>query len=127
MTVIAREVVELARALRAGASVDRITTQLPRRFAKIVRMPWTTAAVQDTRLPTTDGVRIPGARAMDWYTDTLWELATRDPAIASTLWSSYQMITSSRTLFAPRIAARVTARRLAGPPVPPERVDTPQR
>jgi 2-polyprenyl-6-methoxyphenol hydroxylase-like FAD-dependent oxidoreductase len=105
MSVAALEAVELDKALRGGS------TDLARRFfaqiARIVDVPWGTAAGNDLRMPGVTGRRTPMTRFFNWYVAKVHLAAQHDSSVAMAFHKVASLLVPPQSLFKPSVITRV--------------------
>ncbi|MCU1343795.1 MAG: monooxygenase FAD-binding [Acidimicrobiia bacterium] len=121
MTLAALQAAALADALDGGDA------DLPQRFysksARLVRLPWRTAAGGDFRYSATTGERPPAVGFTNWYLEQVLRAAQHDGAITEAFIRVQNLQRSPLALMAPAVAWKALGRRRAPIP-PPRRSDT---
>ncbi len=119
MTVAAVDALVLAEALErsAGGRTPGFERRFQRRLAQAVATAWTIASTEDLRWR---GVTLTGARPrrgtglVRRYLDAVLRVAVHDTPLADRYFAVISMTAHPRTLFAPRVVARVVRLTLAG-------------
>ncbi len=121
MTVAAKEVEAMAKALRTCGGPDRLTTvvhRAQRHVARCVEGPWTLSTSSDLRFPETEGGRLTvPTRIINSYMDRVIAALSDDPVVNAAFLRVLNMVDPPQALFHPRVARRALApaRRAPGP------------
>lgn len=112
MTVAAMEGIVLRDCLREGAGARQAGFErtFQRRLARTVAGPWLVASSEDLRWPSVhlSGARPPrGLRVLRAYLDRVLHAAVRDQVLAERYFAVVAMTALPRSLFAPRVIARL--------------------
>jgi hypothetical protein len=116
MTASALQASALDTALRERVGdLDSLARRFFKRAAKVIDIPWISAAGEDFRYPQVEGVRPPGIKLIHWYGAKLQLAMQRDPEVYRAFLCVMNMTRQPTSLFDPRIAGRVLWHNLLAP------------
>jgi hypothetical protein len=108
MTVSSLQASALDTALRERVGdLDGLARRFFKRAAKVIDIPWISAAGEDFRYPQVEGARPPGIKLIHWYGAKLQLAMQRDPEVYRAFLCVMNMTRQPTSLFDPRIAGRV--------------------
>ena len=126
MSVAALEARALEHVLDSGESVREAWRGFFQAAAQIIETPWAIAAGSDFAFPGVQGQKPAGTDAVNWYLARVHRVASSDRELCRTFFDVANLLKPARTLFQPRVVARVMKGALWGSG-PPQQMEPPAR
>jgi 2-polyprenyl-6-methoxyphenol hydroxylase-like FAD-dependent oxidoreductase len=118
MTVACKEARALDQILAAqpdDATPRQLRQQFFRACQKIIAVPWLITQAEALRFPATPGRRTPVIRALQWYTQHVFDLSSHSGEVYSAFLGVMHLMSGPQALFRPGVLGRVLGRAVRRP------------